>query len=61
MAKTVHVRVSPGEKAYLQKAAEADGCDMTEYARRAEAWLRETQGLAVLGRPRPLARGKRRR
>lgn len=60
LAKTVHVRVSPGEKQYLRQHAEADGIDMTELAKRADAWLRETHGVAVLGRPRPLARSKRR-
>lgn len=55
LAKTIHVRFSPGERTYLGNQAAADGVDMTEYARRADQWMRETFGNAVLGQPRRLA------
>jgi len=58
--KTVTVRVSPNERTYVGKHAEADGVDLTEFAKRAEQWFRETHGIPVLGKPRPLARQKRR-
>lgn len=58
--KTVTIRVSPGERAYLGDHAAADGVDLTEFAKRADAWFRETHGIPVLGKPRPLARQKRR-
>lgn len=55
MAKTVTIRVSPGERGRLGRYAEADGVDLTEFAKRADAWMRETLGVAVLGQPRRLA------
>lgn len=55
MPKTIHVRCSPGERNFLGDQAAADGVTMTEFAKQADQWMRETFGIAVLGRPRPLS------